>query len=377
MTQPRFIHLLAAYFSFVVIQVGTATAQCAGNRVLHTSGTQQVGCVDVTVTSDGSIGSLTPAPCFYGPFLIGPSDNGSYTLSFSAPIQGVMLDVQTLDNHNGETEEMLVDVDGSFYPITSPGTGDGCWGAAIVWPPGTIRGPVGGVGSARDIYISGPINTLKITNNWVSGSPVGFSVSVYVCCTSCETEAGQINADPIEICLTEPVVLPPTVQSFLEPDDLLQYVLYSGLNNLPNSILATSDTPQFSFDPAIMVAGTPYYIAAIAGNNLGGNVDLNDPCLDVSNVIEVTWMPMPVVTFFSAETCLNPGDCYSIDINFLGTPPFQFTGQVVIGNTVVSTFGGTYTTMSTAQIVCVPANAPLGPITIEEVSLSDAFCICN
>ena len=378
MIRLKFVKIMALTLLFAILLEEDAHGQCAGIKVEHTSGVQQVGCTEVTVTSSGSVDVLSPAPCNYGPYWVGRNSTGSYTFTFSSAVQGVTIDVQTLDNFPAlGVEEMLIYVNGTFYPITIPGTTDGCWDPAIIWPPGSVRAPVGGHGSWKDLFIPGPINDIKVTNNWVQGSPAGFFINLYICCIDCTTNAGIINTQDIEICSTDPANFSPSEQFVLDPNDILQYILFSEPGNPIQSIIATSDSPSFNFDPALMTEGTTYYIAAIAGNNLNGNVDLNDPCRDLSNTIAVTWMPLPTVTFFSSAQCLNPGDCYNININFTGTPPFQLTAEVVLGNNVITTLGGTFTSTTAVQSLCIPANAPLGGLTIEATSLMDAFCTCN
>jgi hypothetical protein len=50
--------LLAFLFAYNILQVN---AQCT-QQVTHLSGSQQVGCTQVTVTSDGSVSSFTECP---------------------------------------------------------------------------------------------------------------------------------------------------------------------------------------------------------------------------------------------------------------------------------------------------------------------------
>lgn len=378
MRPVNFLSILFLAPVFALLPLEEAKAQCAGVKVNHTVGTQQVGCTQVTVTSDGSVDVLSPGPCNYGPYWIGRFDSGSYTFTFSTAVLGVTIDVQTLDNlPNLGVEEMVIDVNGAFYPITVPGAVDGCWSPAIIWPPGTVRAPVGGQGSWRDLYIPGPINQIKVANNWVSGAAAGFFINLFVCCNACTTDAGVLNSQPIELCNLDPVNLPPAEQVILDPDDILQYILFTNPGNPLTSTVATSNTPSFTFNPATMTVGTTYYIAAVAGNELNGNVDPTDPCVDESNPITVVWRPSPAVSFFASSTCLVPGECQDVQVFFLGTPPFQLNAQVVQGNNVVATFGGTYTGMDAVEEICLPANTPLGDITIQAISLADAFCACD
>lgn len=368
--------MLLSGFSF-----HSAKAQCSYQQVTHTAGTQTVGCAEVEVSSSGAIltGYFTNVDCQYGPFYLGNGASGEFTFNFSPPINGVRINVTALDYYaNAGKEEMVLTINGVFYPFTSAGLPDVCFNQAVVSPIGTLRAnPIYERGSAKDIDINTSISTLKIASNMIDPNPVGFFVSLYLCCPVCETDAGQLSAGPLSLCADQPAVLPPAGQTVLDANDLLQYILFTDPSNATGSILATSNGPTFPFNPMTMSLGTTYYIAAIAGNDIGGNVDLNDFCLSISNQVPVVWFPLPTVAFISGGDCFQAGGCYDISLNFTGTPPFQLTGQVLSGSSVVTTFSGTYNLSSETMLLCLPAATPAGPITVEALSLTDAHCTCN
>ncbi|MCC7318239.1 MAG: hypothetical protein IT219_06865, partial [Bacteroidales bacterium] len=151
---------------------------------------------------------------------------------------------------------------------------------------------------------------------------------------------------------------------------LLQYVLYTDPANPLTSALATSATPTFTFNPATMTFGTTYYITAVAGNNLNGNVDPTDPCLDFSNVVVVVWNPEPTVAL-TATTDFCAGTCTDVDAVFTGTPPFTLDYLTPWGN-----FTQVFATTTATFQVCAPAGTS-GVINVLATSLSDANCSCN
>lgn len=375
----KFISAAALVLS--LLQVVAVVGQCPTTpiKLEHTSGTVSYECTDVTVSSSGAVNAAYPLPCSYGPYWIGYNASGSFTFTFSSPVQAISMNVANFDNLTGfAVEEMVIDVNGAFYPLTSPGTPDGCLQPAIIWPPGTLRGPIDGDGgSAKDLYIPGPIYTLKIADNFVVGNALGISLDIFFCCYDCNTDAGEINTNDFEACIGKSAVVPPSSQVVLDADDLLQYILFSDAGNPTTSTLATSNSPSFSFNSSTMAVGTTYYIAAIAGNEMNGNVDVSDPCLDISNIIQVIWRPEPTVAFASDADCLQPGGCYDIALSFEGTPPFYLTGQVVSGGNVITNFGGIYNFDSEIMLLCLPSTTPNGPVTLEALSLSDVHCTCN
>ncbi len=368
--------VLLLFFEFSTL--GDAMAQCPYARVEHTNQTQTVGCSDVTVTSAGAVASNYDPICGYGPFRIALWTNGSYTFDFSPPVSGIRINVMALNNQPGASEEMVVYINGAFYPITIPGAPDGCQDPAMISPSGTIvADPLYVSGSWQDIDIYENISTLTIECNIIEGSPGGFTASLYLCCLSCETDAGQIASGPLWPCIDGTATAPPATQTNLDGDDILQYILFSNPTDPTGSVLATNNDPSFNFDPSLMVPGSTYYLAAIAGNELNSGIDPNDPCLSISNPVAVTWHAKPTVTLSAIEQCLTPNNCYNIGLQFTGNPPFQLGGEVVSNGNVITTFTGTFGTYFSAVNICLPAYTPIGPIDINVTSLSDAYCNCN
>ncbi|MCC6459192.1 MAG: hypothetical protein IT260_01900, partial [Saprospiraceae bacterium] len=291
-------------------------------QLYHLSGTVQYDCTAVTAELDGPLTGFSS--CGPGPYAILPGS--SYTFTFSPAIPTVRINLSTINNNILGTEEVAFSVNGSFYPITVPGVPlAGCGTPALISPTGTIQACNGCLGAWGDIVITEPISTLTIEDILISGAPAGVAVSVYFCCSSCNTYAGQMLDDPLDVCFGNPASLSSSFLPGLESNDILRYILFSDPSDTLGSILATSITPNFPFNPATMTLGVPYYIAAIAGNNLGGNVDLNDPCLDISNAIPVTWHPRPTVEFAVVDPNVCAGACTTVTANLTGTPPFILT----------------------------------------------------
>ena len=332
-----------------------------------------VNCVDVTVTNAGS--SLNGNDCGIGPYWVGQFANGSYTFDFSETITGVTIDVTAINNNFplNANEELAVSINGAFYPITQPGVPTNCPGRdpAEISPAGTIIGCNNCLSAWEDITIIEPINTITIESIFISGGPGGIIFSLYICC--CETDAGEITSDPLSLCPDDIATVPAAQLTNLEADDLLQYILFSDLDDTLGTIISTSNTPNFFFIPATMQLGTLYYIAAIAGNNVGGNVDLTDNCLDISNAIETIWNPYPSVTFSVGNPEVCAGDCTDVTATFTGTPPFLLS-YTTSGNppTDLSFTGNTGIFQ-----VCVDANATPGNLVLQATNLIDANCGCN
>lgn len=198
-------------------------------------------------------------------------------------------------------------------------------------------------------------------------------VPEYDCLVACTTDAGTLpQAGPYNTCTNVALNFPAATQTDLHNNDLLQYILFSNPADTTGSIVAVSNTPSFTFAPP-MQTGVTYYIAAMAGNDVNGNVDLDDPCLDFSNALQVVWRPLPSVTFSlagSPDVCA--GECRTITATFTGTAPFTLT-YVSPAGTFTQTFAGNTGTFQ----VCAPAGAPPGALAVQATSLVDAWCTCE
>ncbi len=348
----------------------TLPGQCT-TQVTHLSGTQQVGCTSVTVNSQGWAGTTTI--CGKGPYLIGSTSPGSYTFTFSPAVTGVRVGLYAINNFVFGAEEVAFYVNGSFYPITNPGVPDGCLSPAVISATGTIQACTDCASSWDDLVITTSISSIQIEDVYLTGTPFGVVFSLYLCCPPCPTDAGEISSPPLQICLGTSAGTPPATQVLLENDDILQYILFSDPNDTLNSIVATNTTPSFTFNPATMQTGVTYYLAAMAGNNLNGNVDLNDPCLDFSNAIPVVWEPLPTVLFSIGNPNVCAGNCTDINVTFTGTPPFTLTYTTSAAGTATQVFSGN----SGSFQVCLPAGAQPGNLVVQATNLVDSNCVCN
>ena len=189
----------------------------------------------------------------------------------------------------------------------------------------------------------------------------------------CITSAGAIPSPAINLCGTAPLNGPSTSGPILGNNDILRYFLITNPTNITNSIVSVSTTPNFSFNPATMTQNTTYYLIAGAGDNLNGNINFADTCLNFSNAIPVTWRPLPEVTFTTTNSSLCAGDCEDITVNLTGNPPFSLTYSTPFSGNQVQVFP----TNNGLITLCPPVGSPPGSIQLQATALSDAFCTCQ
>ncbi len=365
----------------LMISAGVQAQNCL-NRITVESGEQHFSCTDVTVTSDGPVIYFTF--CNIGPYWIGHAGWGfpsSFTFTFSKPVAGVTLDFHGFDYHDPppppQYEVVTLDINGAPFPFPNAGVPIDCpWmPLAVVNASGGLQGdPAFGGGGSKNINISTPISTITVTNTAYNGNVGGVTFSIYFCCVPCVTKAGLIPSAPLNLCPDGIATVPPAGPNVLPPGTILQYILFSDPGDTLGSIISISNTPSFSFNPAVMQEGVTYYIAAIAGEELNGNVDLSDRCLDVSNeAVPVTWWPKPAV-FFSTDTPdVCKGNCVDITAAFSGEPPFTLVYTSPYTGLQTKTFG---TSFGIIQL-CIPLTAPASSLSIEAIKLTDKFCICE
>lgn len=199
----------------------------------------------------------------------------------------------------------------------------------------------------------------------------------YPCISGCNSDAGELaQGGPFNTCVNGILNIPAATQTVVDADDLLQYILFSNPADTAGSILAVSNTPAFSFAPP-MQAGVTYYVAAVVGNAQNGSVDLNDPCLDFSNALEVIWQPLPTIQLAAPNSDVCAGGCRTLDVVLTGTGAFAVMGNLLSGGNVVGTFSETFGGNTGTLVLCVPGGTQPGPVTVQTTALTDAWCICE
>lgn len=190
----------------------------------------------------------------------------------------------------------------------------------------------------------------------------------------CTTFAGTVNNQTFNACMPTSVTVPYNNNAVLDGNDILRYILFSNLADTLGSIIVQSSSAVIPYNPATMQTGVPYYLATVAGNNQGGNVNFSDPCLDVSNTAaQVIWRPRPSITLTVANPNVCVGECTSVTANFTGTPPFVLSYSSPATGIMTQNFSSNNGTFQ----VCAPAGAIPGSLTVQATSLTDAWCTCN
>lgn len=178
----------------------------------------------------------------------------------------------------------------------------------------------------------------------------------------CATDAGTMqNNAPAVFCAGDAATAVWNNDANLDADDTLQFILHDQPGASVGNVFAANTQPAFDF-AANLQTGVTYYISAIAGNNLAGMVDLNDPCLSVTPGVPVQWKPLPSANLSGDATICNGG---SATLTFSGNGVFPLT-------VIYSDNSGTQNTLTinNQQPVALPVS-PTATAVFTLISVSD------
>lgn len=187
-----------------------------------------------------------------------------------------------------------------------------------------------------------------------SGSSFTFTYSDVHECTEtemvtescpCVSEAGTMDETPIEVCDGQEIMATHNGDQYLDANDAGQYILTTSSVNPANTIVQTSDSGIFDFLPPLTY-NTTYYIFYIVGDASGNTIDLNDPCLSISNFQTVIWHEPPVITMpEDISTCAFEVDV-TVTSNIAVTSSWILTGSPTGGMAVIDNPAGLSTQIS-------------------------------
>jgi gliding motility-associated-like protein len=145
---------------------------------------------------------------------------------------------------------------------------------------------------------------------------------------ACTSNAGEMGVLLIEACEDEKATAQHNVTTMnLDGNDVLGFILYDQSGSLPGSVMLTSLTPEFGYDPSLTYGAT-YHIAAVVSDDSGTGfpvLDNNiDACLSISNGQPVVFVQNPEVSILGDNTICE-GDSTDIIFNLVGVGPFDVT----------------------------------------------------
>ena len=223
---------------------------------------------------------------------------------------------------------------------------------------------VNGVLLSGNTFLSEPIN---------SGDAYAFTITDFNNCQfsgiqgvrncDCLTDAGNMPSNIIEGCGDEVLQVDENQGAILDPDDIALYYLHDNSSTFLGNILALSTDGTFN-RPSSALSGTIYYVSFVVGNPLNGEVDLNDPCLDVSIGQPIVWYDFPLnelpdsIIFCkdTAQVVLSPSVIQALD-QLRTSISLDYTIQDSIINMVVNGAIDTLVTFNLVENNCSTLNS--------------------
>ncbi len=164
----------------------------------------------------------------------------------------------------------------------------------------------------------------KLFSLWIFISFFGYHMHA-----QCTTQIGTLLQGNLFICQNDTILGNYLGDHILDPDDTLLFILHN--NDIPplGVIYAMSDQPKFTFVPGQMVPGFTYYITAIAGDANPFGINTNDPCLSISESIEVVFAEQPFAFLSGPDVwCANDVGDLIVTLPTTGTYDFTYTDGI-------------------------------------------------
>ena len=223
------------------------------------------------------------------------------------------------------------------------------------------------------------------TNSWtpICNTPLTFIQGLSIlppgvpvpACACLLSSAGTPTVTTANVCVPNAYTATFNNNTQLDPDDAVGYILFTDPANPIGSVLAQNNTGVFPFVPPL-VAGTTYYVSRVVGNLVNGQINLNDPCLDISPEIAVIWRPKPtLVSLTTPSGNICGGACGTVELTLSGTPPFTYSWQVQQGGNVLTPLQFVFNSFvnPTTFQACTPVGTT-GAVNVVICSVQDLYC---
>ncbi len=132
----------------------------------------------------------------------------------------------------------------------------------------------------------------------------------------CVIDAGTMANNLLEACLDDNETVSATFNNdaTVGPNDIGWYYLHDSPGDQLGTIFDDNGTGIFTFVPG-MVPGQTYYISYVVGEDLGGQPDLNDPCLSVAQGQPVVFYENPTADYLGDDQFCELSTLLIVDVS--------------------------------------------------------------
>jgi CHU_C Type IX secretion signal domain len=176
----------------------------------------------------------------------------------------------------------------------------------------------GGIFTSNPILANTPYQVTVTTDNGCTATAAGVED-----CDGCATVAATLGA-PVNGCINTTVRADVLVPAFTIDNQQVAYILCTDPAQLPQSIIAVQNTPEFAFSNGMTVE-TPYFITSVAAQVAANGIpDFSDPCLEQSNAVSVLFYAPPIGQINANDTTVCSGSNLNLTLGWSGYAPFEF-----------------------------------------------------
>ncbi|MEZ4925825.1 MAG: gliding motility-associated C-terminal domain-containing protein [Saprospiraceae bacterium] len=299
---------------------------------------ENTGAIDMTVNGGNAPFTYSWSPAVGTTEDLTDLTAGTYSVTVSDVNGCTSATMFTITQPASSVQIQCAKVNDISTPISLDGTGSvnitgGVAPYTVTWAPGGTQANVpAGLFTINNLAQG----NFQVTVTDVNGCPVNCDFDIGL--TPCETAVGEMGNANISLCGSGCITADyNAVGQFLDPNDVLQFILHEGSGNQIVNEIARSTQPTFCFDAATMTYGTTYYISAVAGNSdPNGNVIIGAYCTVISAPTPVVFYQIPV----AGHGQPLPLNCVVREVNLVGTSSltgssFQWSTQngILVGNT--------------------------------------------
>ena len=148
-----------------------------------------------------------------------------------------------------------------------------------------------------------PSQVYNIVISLTNGCEVAFEVGPIDC--ACLNRSGSMGTDILSACISsgESVTATYNNDGAFQSGDMGLFFLHDNPGSTLGFVFDFNDTGEFTFQSG-MLPGVIYYISYVVGQELGGMIDLNDPCLKVAIGQPVVFYSDPIILYsYAPEVC--------------------------------------------------------------------------
>ena len=125
-------------------------------------------------------------------------------------------------------------------------------------------------------------------------------------CPTCNPDAGEMAAETIYACVSDSVETH-ALGAIIDPDAILIYAVHSNSTFNEDEIITFNESGIFYQSDIGAAMNTTYYVSGVVGTDLGGFVDYNDGCTDITPSSTPIVYLMPITMSATTDCAIGTG----------------------------------------------------------------------